>query len=331
MNNFWQGKRVFITGAGGFIGSHLVELSNELGAEVTALVHYNSRNDWGLLEQIKDKNAENLQVIMGDLLDPFFLKKVLKKQEYVFHLAALIAIPFSYDSPNIYIATNIQGAANLFQACLYNDVTKIIHTSTSEVYGTAIYTPIDEEHPLQGQSPYSASKIGADMVAKSCAYSYKLPIAILRPFNTYGPRQSARAVIPTIITQALTRDKIELGALSPKRDFNFVRDTAQGFLCLAESPYADAEVFNLASCKQITIGELAQMILKLLGKNLPVLETTDRLRPDKSEVMSLMGDSAKLQSKTGWKPKVDFQEGLKIVIEYIERNISLYKTTEYVK
>ncbi len=331
MEDFWLSKKVFVTGAGGFIGSHLVEKLIECKAEVTALVHYNSRNDWGLLEFISNKDAENLKIVKGDLQDAFMMKKLLHGQEYVFHLGALIGIPYSYEAPNAYISTNIQGTANLFQGCLKAGVTKVIHTSTSEVYGTAIYTPIDENHPLQGQSPYSASKIAADMLAQSYAYSFQLPAVILRPFNTYGPRQSARAVIPTIISQILIRNSIEIGLLTPYRDFNYVEDVINGFLYIALSPFKDAEIFNLASGKQISVWELAKKVQKILGTDLPINESKSRHRPSKSEVMSLIGDASKLREKTPWRPLIDFEEGLKRTIEFIKEHIDLYKTQEYVR
>jgi len=329
MSNFWKNKNVFITGSGGFIGSHLVEKLLDSGAVVTALVHYNSRNNWGMLESIDAKNNPNLNVVMGDIRDPFLMRSLTQKQDYVFHLAALIGIPYSYVAPNSYIDTNIQGSANLFQACLENKVTKIVNTSTSEVYGTAIYTPIDEKHPLQGQSPYSASKIGADMTAISYANSFDLPITILRPFNTYGPRQSSRAIIPTIISQALTKDVIEIGSLTTLRDLNFVHDTANGFLKLAESEFDSGEVFNLTSGRQISIGDLVDLIQKVLKTDIPIVSKTERIRPDKSEVLSLLGDSSLLQNKTTWRPETSLEEGITKTIDFIRTHIGNYKTDRY--
>lgn len=330
MSEFWRSKRVLITGAGGFIGSHLTEKLLSLGAHVTALVHYNSRNDWGMLETIYDKGNSNLKVILGDIRDAFMMKKLTNGKEYVFHLAALIGIPYSYIAPNSYIATNIQGSANLYQACLENNVSKIIHTSTSEVYGTAVYTPIDEKHPLQGQSPYSASKISADMTAISYVYSFNLPAVILRPFNTYGPRQSSRAIIPTIISQALTKKEIEIGSLEPLRDLNYVSDTVNGFLCLAESDFRNGEVFNLCSGKQISIGDLTELIKNKLNTDIPIVSKNERIRPEKSEVLSLLGDSSYLRENTSWEPEISLENGIDKTIDYIKAHIKSYKPERYI-
>lgn len=330
MSNYWKNKRVFITGSGGFIGSHLTEILLEYGAEITALVHYNSRNSFGMLESIDAENRSNLNVVMGDIRDSYLMRNLTKDQEYVFHLAALIGIPYSYVAPNSYISTNIQGSANVFQACLENGVKKLIQTSTSEVYGTALYTPIDEKHPLQGQSPYSASKIAADMTAISYANSFDLSVAILRPFNTYGPRQSSRAIIPTIITQALTKDLIEIGSLTPLRDLNFVHDTAKGFLDLAASEFNSGEVFNLSSGRQISIGDLADLIQSKLGTDIPIVSKAERVRPDKSEVLSLLGNSNYLRDNTSWKPEVSLEDGIVKTIAYMKNNIDKYDTDRYV-
>jgi NAD dependent epimerase/dehydratase len=330
MKEFWKSKNVFITGAGGFIGSHLTEKLLVLGANVTALVQYNSRNDWGMLENSDYKRNPKLKIVLGDIRDAFMMKKLTEGQEFVFHLAALIGIPYSYLAPNSYIDTNIQGSANLFQACLENNVRKIIHTSTSEVYGTAVYTPIDEKHPLQGQSPYSASKIAADMTAMSYAYSFNLPFVILRPFNTYGPRQSSRAIIPTIISQALTEKQINIGSPSPLRDFNYVSDTVNGFIFLAESNYNHGEVFNLSSGKQISIGELAELIKKILNVDIPVICKTERIRPEKSEVLSLLGDSSYLRENTPWKSETSLEDGIDKTIRYVRKYINNYKTERYI-
>ncbi len=330
MNNIWKSKNVFVTGSGGFVGSHLVEKLLDLGANVTALVHYNSRNNWGMLELIDSRNIANLNVKMGDIRDAYLMRNLTKGQDYVFHLAALIGIPYSYVAPNSYISTNIQGSANLFQSCMENSVGKLLHTSTSEVYGTALYTPIDEKHPLQGQSPYSASKIAADMTAMSYANSFEFSVAILRPFNTYGPRQSSRAIIPTIIAQALTRDVIEIGSLTPLRDLNFVHDTANGFIKLAESEFNSGEVFNLSSGRQISIGELADLIQNILRTDLPIVSKTERIRPDKSEVLSLLGDSSYLRNNTTWKPETSLEEGIRKTIDYMKANIGNFKTDGYI-
>ncbi len=330
MKNNWKSKNVFVTGAGGFVGSHLVEKLVELGANVTALVHYNSRNDWGMLELIESRNSTNLNVQMGDIRDAYLMRNLTKEQDCVFHLAALIGIPYSYVAPNSYISTNIQGSANLFQSCMENCVGKLIHTSTSEVYGTALYTPIDEKHPLQGQSPYSASKIAADMTAMSYANSFDFSVAILRPFNTYGPRQSSRAIIPTIISQALTKKEIEIGSLDPMRDLNYVLDTVNGFLCLAESEFKNGEVFNLSSGKQISIGDLSELIKNKLNTNIPVITKSERKRPEKSEVLSLLGDSSYLRERTSWDPEISLERGIENTIEYVKSYIKNYKTERYI-
>lgn len=330
MQDYWNSKKVLVTGAGGFIGSHLTEVLLELGAIVTALVHYNSVSSWGMLEGLGEQNPDNLRVVLGDIQDQFMMKKITEGQEIVFHLAALIAIPYSYLAPNSYIATNVQGSANVFQACLENKVKKVVTTSTSEVYGTAKYTPIDEVHPLQGQSPYSASKIASDMIAMSFSSSFELPIAILRPFNTYGPRQSDRAIIPTIISQALANRRVEIGSLEPLRDLNFVLDTVRGFLSLAESDFRNGEVFNLSSGKQISIGALARMIVNKIDSNIPITSSENRARPTRSEVMSLLGDNSLLLKSTVWRPKYSLDRGLDLTIEYVRRNLSRFKANRYI-
>ncbi|WP_456407454.1 SDR family NAD(P)-dependent oxidoreductase, partial [Caldithrix abyssi] len=279
-----EGKTVLVTGADGFIGSHLTELLLSKGCRVRALSYYNSFNYWGWLEEIPQ--SESLEVVSGDIRDPHFVDELVQGVDVVFHLAALIAIPFSYRAPDSYIDTNIKGTLNVCQAALRHRVHKVIHTSTSEVYGTAQYVPIDEKHPLQPQSPYSASKIGADSIAMSFYYSFQLPLTIARPFNTYGPRQSARAVIPTIITQlAAGAKEIKLGDLRPTRDFNFVKDTCKGMILLAEGENTDGEVFNIGSDAEISIGELAQKIMDLMGVKANIVSETQRLRPKDSEVL----------------------------------------------
>ena len=330
MINEWDGSKVLVTGAGGFIGSHLVENLVGFGADVTALVNYNSRNSWGQLDGLKCRNAENLSVVCGDIRDPYLVRNLVKGREYVFHLAALIGIPYSYLAPNEYLATNAQGSANIFQSCIEAGVERVVHTSTSEVYGSALYTPMDEEHPLQGQSPYSASKIAADMTAQSYAYTYDLPITTLRPFNNYGPRQSARAIIPTVISQALAGKSIQVGSLFPKRDFNFVQDTARGYLMLSRSKFRDGEVFNLASGRQISIGELIERIQALMGTDLEVITKDERKRPEHSEVVSLIGNSDKLRTETGWAPETGFDEGLQQTIDFMRDNMDAFKTDRYV-
>ena len=325
----WQNKRVLVTGAGGFIGSHLVDELLNKGAEVTAFVHYNARNDWGMLEgRYNDKNP-NLTVIAGDVTDSLFVKKAVSEKEYVFHLAALIGIPYSYVAPESYINTNIKGTLNILQACLDAGVDRVVHTSTSEVYGTAQYTPIDERHPLQGQSPYSASKIGADKIAESFYCSFELPVTIIRPFNTFGPRQSARAVIPTIITQALTGKTVKLGSLTPIRDLTYVADTIAGFIKLAESKKTVGETVNTGSGRGVTIGELADIIIQQVNPKARIICEEKRVRPEKSEVMELLCDNRYAAELAGWKPAYSLEEGLSLTIDWMKKNISSYKAGRY--
>jgi dTDP-glucose 4,6-dehydratase len=323
-----KNKKVLVTGAGGFIGSHLVEKLIENGAKVKAFVRYNSRNNWGWLETIKYK--DDVEVYIGDIRDYDSVKNSLKGVEVVFHLAALIGIPYSYVSPLAYIKTNIEGTYNVLQSARELDIERVIHTSTSEVYGTARYIPIDEFHPLQPQSPYSATKISADNMALSFYNAFDLPVTIVRPFNTYGPRQSARAVIPTIITQILTGKKqIKLGKLSPTRDLNFVKDTVNGFIKIAECDELIGNVTNIGSGKEISIGSLASMIAKLMGVDIEIVQEMKRLRPDKSEVERLICNNAKIKKYTDWDPEYSLEDGLKETIEWIRANISLYKPEVY--
>jgi len=325
----WTNKQILITGAGGFIGSHLTERLVTLGAKARALVHYNSRNDWGLLELVPNQIKKEIEVITGDIQDPFAMQKAVKDCEVVFHLAALIAIPYSYRAPSTYVDTNIRGTLNVMEACLSAGVSKVVHTSTSETYGTAIYTPIDEHHPLQGQSPYSASKIGADKIAESYWLSFELPVATIRPFNTYGPRQSARAVIPTIISQALTSDQIHLGSLEPVRDLNFVQDTVTGFIRIAEAEQAVGEVINIGYGEGITIGELAHKIFKLLKQEVAIITDDTRIRPLKSEVLKLICNNQKAKTLTGWQPEHTLEQGLTTTIAFIRDHLKNYKTEIY--
>jgi NAD dependent epimerase/dehydratase len=326
-----KNKDVIVTGAGGFIGSHLVEELVRRDANVKAFVHYNSRNDWGLLELLEEDVLGEVEVVAGDITDPFFVKTATKGADIVFHLAALIGIPYSYIAPESYVNVNIKGTLNVLQACLDNEVDKIVHTSTSETYGTAEYTPIDESHPLKGQSPYSASKIGADKMAESYYRSFDLPVATIRPFNTFGPRQSARAIIPTIISQALTKDEVHVGSLSPVRDLTFVKDTVNGFIEVGTSERSAGEVINMGTGSGVTIGELLQMILRILGnEDIRVVEDKDRVRPDKSEVMELICDSSKAKRLLGWSPQHTLDGGLAETIEWMSKNINLYKTDKYV-
>ena len=325
----WNKKSVLVTGAGGFIGSHLTEHLVELGANVKAFVRYNSRNDWGLLELLPKEKLDSVEVIMGDLKDADAVRHAAKNVDIIFHLGSLIAIPYSYLHPRETIETNILGALNVLMAAKENNIEKIIHTSTSEVYGTARYVPIDENHPLQGQSPYSASKIGADKIAESFYKSFDLPVAIIRPFNTYGPRQSARAVIPTIITQALTKEEIFLGSLHPTRDYTYVKDVVEGFIKVAESPKSVGEVINIGSNFEISIGDLANKIISLIGKNAEIITDSARVRPRDSEVERLWCDNTKAEKLLGWIPTISLEEGLKKTIEWILDNLTLYKPELY--
>jgi len=324
-------KEVVVTGAGGFIASHLVEELVRRGANVKAFVHYNSRNDYGLLNLVDSDVLKEIEVSMGDITDPFFVRNVTKGADVVFHLAALIGIPYSYVAPENYINVNIKGTMNVLQAGLDNNVEKIVHTSTSETYGTAQYTPIDESHPLQGQSPYSASKIGADKIAESYYRSFDLPVATIRPFNTYGPRQSARAVIPTIISQALTKDEIHIGSLSPVRDMTFVKDTVKGFISVAESEKSIGEVINIGSGKGYTIGDILNTILSILGKeDMKIIEKQERIRPEKSEVMELICDNSRAKELLGWEPDFPLSQGLQQTVEWLSAYTNLYKTDKYI-
>jgi len=325
----WEGRQVLVTGAGGFIGSHLVERLVELGARVRAFVRYNSRNDPGLLKLLPEATFQRIQIVAGDLRDAEAVAQATEDVEVVFHLGALIAIPYSYVHPREVIETNVMGTLNVLMAARRHNVSRIVHTSTSEVYGTAHYVPIDEGHSLQGQSPYSASKIGADKIAESFYYSYDLPVAIIRPFNTYGPRQSARAVIPTIITQALSRDVIHLGSLTPTRDFTFVKDTVEGFLLVAGAPEAVGQEFNLGYDNEISIGDLACKILNLMGKDLPIHTDERRLRPTKSEVERLWADNRKAREVLGWRPRISLDDGLRQTISWISEHLDLYRPGEY--
>ena len=323
-------KKILITGADGFIGSHLTEMLVKQGSNVRALSFYNSFNYWGWLEDLDCLN--DIEVLTGDVRDPHYCKNITKGVDVILHLAALIAIPYSYVAPDSYVDTNVKGTLNLCQAALENGCERIIHTSTSEVYGTAQYVPIDERHPLQPQSPYSASKIGADVMAKSFHNAFGLPLTIARPFNTYGPRQSARAVIPTIITQIASGKKaIKLGDLTPTRDLNYVEDTCRGFVALAKCDKAIGETVNIGSNFEISIGDVFDTIKKIMGFNVEVITDNDRLRPEKSEVFRLWGDNTKIQDLTGFAPKYTIQKGLKKTIEWFTEpeNLKKYKTSIY--
>jgi NAD dependent epimerase/dehydratase len=325
----WESKKVLVTGAGGFIGSHLCEALLAKGSDVTAMLRYSSRSDWGNLEFLSSQDRRQLKVIAGNIEDGNFVAQQVKGIDIIFHLAGLIAIPYSYVAPMSYVKTNIEGTLNLLEAARKERVEKVIHTSTSETYGSACYTPIDEKHPLQGQSPYSASKIGADKIAESYYRSYELPVVTIRPFNTFGPRQSARAIIPTIITQALTQDEIKLGSLDPVRDLSFVRDVTQAFIKLAESGETIGETINIGSGKGVSIGELAAEILEIMNCKKKIVVEEQRVRPPKSEVRLLVCDNTKALKLTGWKPVYSLKQGLVEVVDFISRNLHQYKTDQY--
>lgn len=325
----WTRKKVLVTGAGGFIGSHLVERLVKLGVDVRALVKYNSRNDFGLIEILPSRIKAKVDVVTGDLRDAETIRDIVKDREILFHLGALINIPYSYIRPREVAETNIIGTLNILMASKDMGIKRIIHTSTSEVYGTAQYIPIDEKHFLQGQSPYSATKIAADKLAESFYRSFNLPIAIIRPFNTYGPRQSARAIIPTIITQALTGKKILLGSLYPTRDFTYVSDIVESFIKVAQTPKCVGEVINIGSNFEISVENLVKKITSLIGKKVKITFDKSRVRPEKSEVRRLIADNSKARKLVGWIPKITIDEGLKKTIEWIEKNIKLYKTDIY--
>lgn len=323
-------SKILVTGSDGFIGSHLVEELVKKGYQVKAFVFYNSFNSWGWLDTLPKEIMDNVEVFAGDVRDPHGVKEAMKGCNAVFHLAALIAIPFSYHSPDTYVDTNIKGTLNILQAARELNIERVLVTSTSEVYGTAKYVPIDENHPYQGQSPYSASKIGADRLAESFYRSFELPVTIVRPFNTYGPRQSARAVIPTIITQLLSgKTEIKLGSLTPTRDFNYVKDTANGFIEIYKSDKTIGQEINIATQKEISIGELAQELIKQINPEAKIICDEQRLRPVKSEVNRLLGSNKKILELTNWKPQFTFEEGLAETINFLKDNLSKYKVDIY--
>ena len=326
------GKKVLVTGADGFIGSHLVEFLLRKNCKVKAFCYYNSFNTWGWIDTFPPEVQKQLEIFTGDIRDPNGVRTAVKDVDVIFHLAALIAIPFSYHSPDNYVDTNIKGTLNILQAARDFEIEKILVTSTSEVYGTAIYVPIDEKHPRQGQSPYSATKIGADSIAESFYKSFNLPVTIVRPFNTFGPRQSARAVIPTIITQLLNGKKeIELGALHPTRDLLYVKDTVKGFVSIAESENVKGEEINIATQQEISIGDLAQKLIDKINPGAKIKSDDLRLRPEKSEVERLLGSNEKITSLTGWKPEYTLEEGLNETIKWFENksNLEKYKSNIY--
>lgn len=323
-------KRVLVTGSDGFIGSHLTEELLRQGYSVKAFVYYNSFNTWGWLDTLPKDILNQIEIFQGDIRDPNGVKEAMKDIEAVFHLAALIAIPFSYHSPDTYVDTNIKGTLNVLQAARNLGTERVLVTSTSEVYGTAQYVPIDEKHPYQGQSPYSATKIGADRLAESFYRSFDLPVTIVRPFNTYGPRQSARAVIPTIITQLLSGEReIKLGSLTPTRDFNYVKDTANGFIEIYKSDRTIGEEINIVTQNEISIGQLAEELIAQIAPNAQIICDEQRLRPEKSEVNRLLGANQKIKDLTDWHPKYTFKEGLAETIDFLRNNLDKYKPEIY--
>ncbi len=329
MSQYWLGKRALVTGAGGFIGSHLVERLVAEGAVVRAFVRYNSRGDAGLLPLAPKSVLESIRIIAGDLGDGHAVEKAVDGSQVIFHLGALVSIPYSYAHPLEVAETNIMGTVNVLMACLKSGVERLVHTSSSEVYGTALRVPMDESHPLQGQSPYSASKIGADKLVESFHCAYGLPTVTVRPFNTYGPRQSARAVIPTIITQALSRPSIRLGNLETSRDFTYVDDTVDGFLKAAEARGVEGKTLNLGTGTEITIGALAEKIVHLAGGSARVERDPERLRPADSEVQRLLSMNARAREAIGWTPRIDLDDGLKRTVDWVREHLHLYRIGFY--
>ena len=328
MNLNIKGQPIMVTGAGGFIGCALVEALVDAGAQVRAFLRYTSRAETGLLKTLPVTIRDNIELVFGDLRDPDAVEKAAKGSELIFHLGALISIPYSYVHPVEVVQSNVIGTLNVLQACRKHGC-KLVHTSTSEVYGSAQYVPIDEGHPLQGQSPYSASKIGADKLVESFYKSFDVQAVTVRPFNTYGPGQSARAVIPTIITQVLQRDEIHLGNLDAKRDFTYVTDSAMGFLKAAQTPGVAGETFNLGYGDEISIGELAHLIIDIIGRPVKIVVDQKRLRPEKSEVTRLLSDNTKARDRLDWQPQIGFREGLTRTIDWIRNHIDWYRVGEY--
>lgn len=323
-----KGPLALVTGAAGFIGSHLVEELVAAGWRVRAFVRYNSRSDIGNLRLLPEGTMEKVQVFAGDLKDPSAVDRAVEGADTVFHLGALIAIPYSYVNPVDFVQTNVTGTIHVLEAARRHRVRRVVHTSTSETYGTAKYAPIDEAHPMQGQSPYSASKIGADKMAESFWLSFRLPVVTIRPFNTYGPRQSARAVIPTIAVQALTGDVIRLGSLTPTRDLNFVKDVTRGFRLAAEREEAVGETINLGTGKEISIGELAETIVEITGGGKRIVTEEKRVRPETSEVMRLIADASKAEKLLGWRPEVEIREGLERTVAWVRENLHCFHDVE---
>jgi dTDP-glucose 4,6-dehydratase len=326
-----SGKKVLVTGAGGFIGSHLTEALIRAGATTTAMVRYNSGGLIGNLAFMDDDARKEMRLVSGNIEDSDFVSGAVKGQDIVLHLAALIAIPYSYEAPRSYVRTNMEGTLNVLEAARRFDVKRVVHTSTSEVYGTALREPIDEDHPLQGQSPYSASKIAADKLAESYYRSFATPVMTLRPFNTFGPRQSARAFIPTIISQALARDEIRLGSLTPERDMTFVSDTVAGFMAAAATPGIEGMTLNLGTSKTYSVGWFAARILGLMEVDKPIVQADERMRPAASEVMKLVSDNTRARDRMGWSPTVSVDEGLRRTIEFVRKHPLHYQTDKYVR
>lgn len=327
----WRGKKVLVTGAGGFIGSHLTEALVRSGAETTAMVRYNSASLIGNLALMNLDTQRETRIISGNIEDGDFVSRAMKGQDIVFHLAALIAIPYSYEAPRSYVRTNVEGTLNVLEAARNHDTGRMIHTSTSEVYGTALKTPIDESHPLQGQSPYSASKIGADKLAESYYRSFATRVVTVRPFNTFGPRQSARAFIPAVISQALECNYVSLGSLDPERDMTFVSDTVAGFMAAAISPGLDGRTINLGTGQTYSVGWFAERILRLMGVDKPIMQDEKRMRPPLSEVMKLVSDNGLARESTGWSPAVSVDDGLLQTIQFVQQHRSMYPVGSYVK
>ncbi len=327
----WTNKKVLVTGAAGFIGSHLVEALVSAGADVTAMVRYNSGSSVGNLAFADERIRSSVRIAAGNVEDSDFVSRWVEGQDIVLHLAALIAIPYSYEAPRSYVRTNVEGTLNILEAARRFGVSRVVHTSTSEVYGTALRVPIDETHPLQGQSPYSASKIGADKIAESYYRSFATPVVTLRPFNTFGPRQSARAFIPTIISQALRNDEIRLGALSPERDMTFVGDTVAGFMAAATQPGVEGMTINLGTGETHSVGWFAERLLALMGVTKRIVQVSERMRPEGSEVLKLVSDNALARKRLGWSPRVTLNDGLLQAIAFVEANLHLYGGNEYVR